>query len=158
MRIIWLAAALIGAAAAGGTAAQAEGRGGGWHGPRHPGAGGAAFDVLRPARHGFGRGPGRRHRREARFDSPAFLYPYGGGGIGGFESVDPHGNGFFAGGGGQVEVAGGRAHYDYDRSYPYEWASAAGGGRGPWAAEEKASPSLPSCEVERGVRVCRGGR
>ena len=89
---------------------------------------------------------------------PGFPYPYGAGFVeGAYGGVDPHGNGFFAGRGGEVRVQGGRPHYDYDRSYPYEWAPAASGGYA-WTVEEEGFDAPPRCGQERGVRVCRGGR
>jgi hypothetical protein len=122
--------------------------------------------VQLPGRHrDFRRGPDRDHRQDGRhrgrfgrgddrFD-PAF------GGIGfvdEFEAVDPHGNGFFAGrGGGQIRLRGGRPYYDYDRSYPYEWASAADGRVG-WVIMGDDADRTPQCGVEHGVRVCRGRR
>jgi len=102
-----------------------------------------------------------RHRRHPRHDGHGddFLFPWGAGGIAGpFEAVDPHGTGFFAAGGGRVRVAGGRPHYDYNRAYPYEWASKAVGSRVWIAEDEVAEPLAAACEVESGVRVCRGGR
>ena len=68
-----------------------------------------------------------------------------------------HGNGFFAGGGGAVRVQGGRPLYEYDRSYPYEWAPA-GRPAGVWTVREGDLQAPPPCGIERGVRVCRGGR
>lgn|GEM_PF-6043068 len=110
----------------------------------------------------FRRGTGRDHRRHDRRNhgrsGERFDLPFGGiGSIDEFEAVDPHGNGFFAGGGGQIRLRGGRPYYDYDRSYPYEWASATGG-RAVWSAIEDDVDEAPQCGVERGVRVCRGRR
>ena len=169
MRIILLLAATLGVAAIG-AAAPAQtghagpGRGGGPNGGWHPGTSGPAFDLLRPSRAELRRGRGhhrhhrrhRRHHRDDRGQDFGFLYPFGA--IAGpFAAVDPHGNGFFAGAGGRVSLDGGRPYYDYDRSYPYEWASAAGGGHGPAADESRFRPEL-RCAVENRVRVCRGGR
>ena len=121
---------------------------------------GRAVDLRRPFRPGLGRGPGRHHRHPGRHGraGPDFLFPYGAGGLAGeFEAVDAYGNGFFAGGGGRVRVDGGRPYYDYDRSYPFEWASAVAAPRS-WAEEEDRPILPPRCVVENGVRVCRGGR
>jgi hypothetical protein len=84
-------------------------------------------------------------------------YAYGAGGFAGpYEAVDPYGTGFFAGAGGGVRLRGGRPQFDYDRSYPYEWASVAGG-REVWEVEEiRAAPPPGRCTMENGVRVCRG--
>jgi len=115
-------------------------------------------------KHDFRRGPdrhdGRRGRHHRRFGRGAasFVFPYGGVGYAEeFAAVDPHGAGFFAGGGGEVRFEGGRPYYDYDRGYPYEWASAAfepssradGFGVGGY---------VERCTAEHGVRVCRGRR
>lgn len=98
-----------------------------------------------------GMGRDRRHGRPDR-DDPYF---YDGGGIAGPTGiVAPYGNGFFAAGGGEVHMRGSRPHYDYDRSYPYEWA----GGALEWRVKEIVEPSTARCTVEKGVRVCRGGR
>ena len=128
-------------------------------------------------RRGKAKGPGRHHgrpgRHPGRFDGhrggfdrdrfrlgrfgrgDAFVVAYGGvGSVEEFEAVEPHGNGFFAGGGGQVTLNGGRPYYDYDRSYPYEWASAARGGAH-WVVDG-AINEPERCTSERGVRVCRG--
>ena len=113
---------------------------------------GPAFGRGRP----FRPGPGRHHRRHRGFGGPAFN-PWGG--IDGpFEAVDPHGNGFFAGAGGRIRSQGGRPYYDYDRAYPYEWASAAAGGSLEWQVEEIVGASAERCTTEKSVRVCRGGR
>jgi hypothetical protein len=107
-------------------------------------------------RPGGDHGPGRdRWRGHQGRDEPVF-YPYSAGGLDApVEAVDPHGNGFFAGGGGEVRIEGGRPHYDYDRSYPYEWAPAGGAGRA--RGGEQARPAQAYCTMENGVRVCRGG-
>jgi hypothetical protein len=98
-----------------------------------------------------------RHRRFERSDGNDFA-AYGSGGIEWpVDGVDRHGNGFFARGGGQLQLQGGRPHYDYDRSYPYEFASAAAGDGGQArTVEEPAIRSGPRCTMESGVRVCRG--
>jgi hypothetical protein len=86
-----------------------------------------------------------------------FLYPYGAGFVeGAYEAVDPHGNGFFAGGGGEVRVQGGRPHYDYDRSYPYEWAPAGRAREFELAEVGPSTEASKRCTFEKGVRVCRG--
>jgi hypothetical protein len=98
------------------------------------------------------------HRRFGRSDGNDFV-AYGSGGIEWpVDGLDRHGNGFFAGGGGQIQLQGGRPHYDYDRSYPYEFASAAarGGGGQARAAGEPTVQSRPRCTMQSGVRVCRG--
>lgn len=111
--------------------------------------------------HDFRRGPGRHHRgrgrHHGRFDRDGDRFALAYGGIGyaeGFEAAGPHGNGFFAGGGGQVRLNGGRPYYDYDRGYPYEWASASRGST-TWVIESGLD-DLARCTSERGVRVCRG--
>jgi hypothetical protein len=158
MRIILLlaaaGAAAIGTAASARPAARFTGSPGawasagghragtGWQGRSRPGM----SRDRRDGRHG-GR-PGRPGRDG--------LFVLDGGGIAGPTGiVAPYGDGFFAGGGGEVRLRGGRPHYDYDRSYPYEWASAAG--RRP-DLEEEARPDepRPRCTLEHGVRVCRG--
>jgi hypothetical protein len=167
MRIIlWLAAGLSVATSGGAAAAErAVGsmvRGGSPHGAWKPGGFGHGWKIMRPDRPRPGRGHGHhdgrdRHRGHDWRADPNILHSYGGGIAYSYEAVDPHGGGFFARGGGEVRVQGGRPHYDYDRSYPYEWASRAGG-RESWANVERGGPSLVHCGRERGVRVCRGGR
>jgi hypothetical protein len=163
MRIILLSLAAIGVAAAGGAAAARPGslamapRGGAHAATGAPGGG-----FISRGHQGFGRGTarGRRHGRFGR-GGGRFGYPFGYFGLGGYgPAVDPHGNGFFAGGGGEIVMAGGRPVYDYDRSYPYEWS--APGGAHASAAERRGRDGRTSavirCTVEHGVRVCRGGR
>ncbi|MEA3008552.1 MAG: hypothetical protein QOJ91_244 [Sphingomonadales bacterium] len=106
---------------------------------------------------GGGHEPRRgRWRRHQGGEAPAIVYPYAAGGLGWpVEAADPHGNGFFAGGGGEVRMEGGRPHYDYDRSYPYEWAPSGGAARS--RSAEPARNSQAYCTMENGVRVCRGG-
>jgi hypothetical protein len=165
MRIILFLSALAGATAASGpAAAQSSGTMGAPRGPVHtvPGfrGGGVVVSMNPRFRRGMTGIPGRhdnprpgRHRFDRGGDG--FLYSYGLGETS--EAIDPHGNGFFAGGGGEIRLRGGRPYYDYDRSYPYEWAPAAGGPMG-WVVEGEALPPEAACGVERGVRVCRGRR
>jgi hypothetical protein len=172
MRIILGLAAALGAAAIGEAAtaqsAPAFSGGGVGAGPGAGAQGGWSSAEGRPApgghrhlRQGWSYGPdrrrGRHHDRPGRHARHGFQAygAYGGAGIAGpVGEVDPHGNGFFAGGGGDIRVRGGRPHYDYDRSYPYEWASATG--RRPQSDEEEsAPPPPPRCTFESGVRVCR---
>jgi len=167
MRITLLLLAAGFSVAASGAAAAAEiargsmVRSGGHHGGWKPGGFGHGVKHWRPSRPHPGRGHWRHERRRGHHWGPdrTVVHSYGGGGLDySYEAVDPHGSGFFAGGGGEVSVRGGRPHYDYDRSYPYEWASsAAGAGRGR-ADEEEGRPAPVHCGVESGVRVCRGGR
>jgi hypothetical protein len=85
------------------------------------------------------------------------LNPYGGGGIAGpVGAVDPYGNGFFNGGGGQIRLRGGQPYFDYDRDYPYEWASAARSREADRAEAEQPARAPARCTFENGVRVCRG--
>jgi hypothetical protein len=108
---------------------------------------------------GMHRGRGRDGHGPGLGGGVGFPYLFAPYGIeGDYEAVDPHGTGFFAGAGGRVRLSGGRPYYDYDRAYPYEWASAAGGGR-PGAGGEPVGWSVAAtrCAVEKGVRVCRGG-
>ncbi|HEX6374488.1 MAG TPA: hypothetical protein VFZ91_02085 [Allosphingosinicella sp.] len=161
MRIIWLLATGAGAAAIGAAApAQSAVASFGHHGPRPgmgaPGGTGPAFDRLRHFRPGMGtdRRHGRHHRRFGR-GGGGFVFPFGGGIAGPFAAIGRYGAGFFSGG--EVRLHGGRAYYDYDRAYPYEWPSAAAGGfdRAGGAAESR--PTV-RCRLEHEVRVCRGGR
>jgi hypothetical protein len=69
--------------------------------------------------------------------------------------IEPYGNGFFARGGGEVRMRDGRPHYDYDRSYPYEFAPPAAASP-ECADDERPAEPPPRCMVEHGVRVCRG--
>jgi hypothetical protein len=159
MRIIfWLAAGL--AATAIGPAAEARPGGatpGGsapswsYGGGHHAGKGGhTGFGI------GWGKADRRPGRHHGRFGRHRF-HPFAGAGIAGpVGEVDPYGNGFFNRGGGQIELRGGRPYYDYDRAYPYEWASTART-QEPESAEAERSASSPArCTFENGVRVCRG--
>jgi hypothetical protein len=141
------------------SAADARGAQGGWT-MAH-----ATPSSAAPARGGFSRGPGRhfagpcvpggprpcRRPRHGGGDSYGLAW---GGGYGDPEAR-PAPVGYF-GGGGEVRVANGRAVYDYDRGYPYEFAS-----RGT-AAPALAALAEPAyrCSVAwlrggEGVRVCR---
>jgi hypothetical protein len=161
MRIILLAAAVISAAAIGTAATARPGGTGSGHGGGQPGTwssgGGHHSGKGGHARFGFGaieldRRHGRHHRR---FDRREF-HPYGGAGIAGpVGEVDPYGNGFFTGGGGRIRLRGGRPYFDYDRGYPYEWASSADA-RQEWAEEARTAKPPGRCGIENGVRVCRG--
>ena len=122
---------------------------------------GPGFGRHHDFRRGKARGPDRHHgrpgRHHGRFDRRGddFAVAYGGiGSVEDFEAVERHGNGFFAGGGGQVRLQGGRPYYDYDRDYPYEWASAAAGSAR-WVVESGIDEPA-RCTAEHGVRVCRG--
>jgi hypothetical protein len=153
MSIILLLSAAMGAAAPGPSGSVVTSRlpvsVGSWQ------AGRRGFDGRRP----FRPGPGRHRPHRGRHGGDDLVLPYGAGGLAlPADWVDPHGNGFFAGAGGQVRVNGGRAYYDYDRAYPYEWSSAAGGGTLEWRVEAFEGPSAERCTAEKGVRVCRGGR
>jgi hypothetical protein len=163
MRIIsWLAAGVAAATLA--TAAPARpGGGGSGHGGGPTGGwsngGGHHAGQGRGTRFGIGAirvdpGHGRHHRRFGRSGRDDFNL-YGGGGIAGpVGEVDPYGNGFFTGGGGQIRLRGGQPHYDYDRSYPYQWASTAAR---PEPDQEATAIQAPArCTVENRVRVCRG--
>jgi hypothetical protein len=165
MRIILLlaAAAMSGPAAAQPSTAV-------HHGKRFtpPGAGSPGWRARADFRRGTAGGWGARRDRRAgghhrRFrDEDLFLQAFGFAEP--FGLADPHGNGFFGGGGGEIRVMHGRPYSDDDRSYPYEWASAAAGPTRRWVVEEGwddsayERTSYPVCSVERGVRVCRGGR
>ncbi|HEX8621142.1 MAG TPA: hypothetical protein VF718_04160 [Allosphingosinicella sp.] len=162
MRIIHFPAAALGAAAiAAAASAQPASNG---HGG-HPGAS-IPFDVGRvvgeraQGRPGWGMHRGRGHgRRGPGFGrgGAGFPYPFAAYGIDGeYRAVDAHGTGFFAGAGGRIRMEGGRPYYDYDRAYPYEWASSAAGGPLEWRAGAIAGPSPERCSLEKGVRVCRG--
>jgi hypothetical protein len=159
MRIIlWLASGVcamaIGSAAAARPGASAPGggppswSGGGWHRAGkggHTGVGNGSMKIdRRPGRH-HGRG-GRRH-----------FHPFLGVGIAGpVGEVHPYGNGFFSGGGGQIQVRGGGPYYDYDRAYPYEWASTARARERDPAEAERPTQAPARCTFENRVRVCRG--
>lgn len=161
MRIIlWLAAG-VAAMAIGPAAAEAKPGTGSWNsggpgvsingGGHHAGNGG--HGRYGP---GFGKGGGRHHGRFGRHGRGGFN-PYGGGGIAGpVWEVDPYGNGFFNGGGGQIRLRGGRPYFDYDRAYPYEWASGARAREPEWAEEAARIQAPARCTFENGVRVCRG--
>ncbi|HEX8239169.1 MAG TPA: hypothetical protein VF574_05445 [Allosphingosinicella sp.] len=158
MRIIFWLAAAVGAAAIG-TAAQAQ-SGAGF---ARQGVGPAASSATGGG-HLSGPGgflvvrPGRGHDRPGRFGRRGRypLYTYGGFGIGGsMETANPYGSGYFADGG-RVRLRDGQPRYDYDRTYPYEWASAATGDD-PWQEEAVPAPEPARCTLEKGVRVCRGG-
>jgi hypothetical protein len=153
MRIILLSLAAIGAASVGGaafaqTTSMTTAHRPGMHAPRAGGTG----DFFRSHR-GFGRGmhrgPRRRHGGSGRGSLPPFYLGLGGYG----EPAPSHGDGFFAGGG-EVRMDGTRPVYDYDRSYPYEWDSAAARAWG--SGEPEAAPTR--CTPELGVQVCRGHR
>ena len=166
MRIIWLLTAAAGAAAIA-TAAPAR-PGGGGHGPglkvgwsngggQHSGKGARTrfgigrIEIDRRDRHRH------RHHRWGRSGRDDFVPYLGGVGIGvAAAELDPWGDGYFSGQGGGISLRGGQPHFDYDRSYPFEWASAARL-REPVraeAADRKEAP--PRCTFENGVRVCRG--
>ena len=161
MRIILLLAAAAGAAAIGTAAAAAPGRSAG-HGSGAQG-GWAATGGHRAGPHRAGNGWKARarsgeDRRRGRFGRPGrdfalFDGGYGLAGPGGL--VEPWGDGFFAGGGGEVRMKGGRPVYGYDRSYPYEWAPASGAPPEGSEAPDRGEPPR-RCTVENGVRVCRG--
>lgn len=164
MRIVLFLLTATAAAASGAALAQSGTMAAGHSGRTHASTASWKPSPAFAGGHDFRRGPDRdrgRHdrRRHGRFGRGAdrFVAPIGGiGHIDEFEAIDPHGNGFFAGGGGEVRLRGGRPYYDYDRSYPYEWASAAAGGDLRW---EAAGPlDVERCTTEHGVRVCRGGR
>lgn len=163
MRIIlWLAAGV--AAMAIGTAAAARPGGtGSGHGGSPPGVwfknGGHHAGKPGHTRIGIGtigvdRRRGGHHGRSGR-DGWRGFNSYGGGGIAGpVGQVDPYGNGFFNGGGGQVRLRAGQPYFDYDRAYPYEWASRHRD-RQDWA-EARTAERPARCTMENGVRVCRG--
>ncbi|HEY0131309.1 MAG TPA: hypothetical protein VGB57_07880 [Allosphingosinicella sp.] len=131
----------------------------GWSRGGGENAGGGLYFRHAPSGIRGYRGQGRqgRHGRFGRHGRDGYS-SYGVFGIGGpAGAVDPWGNGFFNGGGGRIRLHGDRPHYDYDRSYPYEWAPAAGGGEDREdAAGPGASERTPRCTFENGVRVCRG--
>ncbi len=145
------------AAPGGGGPGPGQGAGPSWsYGPgRHvgkpaPAPPGVVAWVGTDRRHGRGHGPRGRHGRH-------LFHPYGGFATSGpVGAVGPYGGGYFAGGGGQIELRGGQPYFDYDRAYPYEWASAARA-REPDRPEEARRPEpRPRCTFENGVRVCRG--
>lgn len=158
MRIMMLLAAAgvaaIGTAAQARPAARFAGSPGGWAAAGGHRAGAGWQGRSRP---GMGRDwrDGRRGGRSGRPGRDGLFIHDGVGIAGPTGIVSPYGNGFFAGGGGEVRLRGGRPYYDYDRSYPYEWAPA---GERPDLDEERrlAEPPPPRCTLEYGVRVCRG--
>ncbi|HEX8224953.1 MAG TPA: hypothetical protein VF605_14125 [Allosphingosinicella sp.] len=165
MRIfLLLTAAAAVAAIATAAPARPAGKPGG-HGAGAPGAWGA--NGRHRARAGWearSRPPmSRGHDRRDGSDRGRFGRP-GGDGVyvrDGFGiawpsgTLAPWGDGFFAGGGGEVRLKGSRPHYDYDRSYPYEWAPSARR-RADRDERSSAAEAPPSCTLEHGVRVCRG--
>ncbi len=161
MRIIlWLAAG-VAAMAIGSAAAARPGGGGSGHGggpPAWSNGGGHHAGQGRVTRLGIGTirvDLGRHHGRFGRSGRDDYG-PYAGGGIAGpVGEVDPYGNGFFTGGGGQIRLRGDRPYFEYDRAYPYEWGSAARE-RQERRAEAQATEPTPRCTMENGVRVCRG--
>jgi hypothetical protein len=153
MRIIMLSLAAIGAAAVAGAAlaqpaSPTAGPPPGAHAPPLPGD---SFRGHRGLDRGTAPGPRRHHRRPGR-GVPLFAY-FGFDGYG--APLEPYGDGFFARGGGEVRMQSGRPVYDYDRSYPYQWAS---GVAPAWAESGPDAREAPRCTLERGVRVCRGRR
>lgn len=160
MRIYFWLAAGVGAMAIGTAAAARPGGTSSGHGGNPPGTwSSGGHHGGNYARRGLGPGVskgdhGRRHGRFGRHGRDR-SNAYGGGGVvGPVVAVDPYGNGFFNGGGGEIRLRGGRPHYDYDRAYPYQWASAAGE-----RLEEERVRTVerpPRCTFENGVRVCRG--
>jgi hypothetical protein len=168
MRIILGLAAALGAAAIGGAATARSalafsGQGASPQGAWSPAGGQRGVAGHRHKGTGWSNGPERRHgRHDGRFGRHGRhgFHSYGSFGAAGIaspvEEADPHGNGFFAGDGGGIRLRGGRPYFEYDRAYPYEWASTAGG-RPQWDEEEEsAPPPPPRCTFESGVRVCRG--
>ena len=163
MRITLFLTAALGAAAIGGAAvAQSattnSGQGENRHRVSHGVSGGLVRgDRVRGDVRGTAPHRGRHHDRRHDRHSPGLACAYGGIGYAEeFVRVDPYGTGFFAGGGGEVRMRGGRPVYDYDRSYPYQWNS------GPAESAEvrggESSSARLRCTLDRGVRVCRGGR
>jgi hypothetical protein len=163
MRIIlWLAAGVAAATLATAAPARPGGNGSG-HGGSPAGGwsngGGHYAGQGRVTRFGIGairvdRRRGRHHGRSGRSGRDDSNI-YGGGGIAGpVAEVDPYGNGFFTGGGGQIRLRGRQPHFDYDRGYPYQWASPAA--RPELDQEALATQTPARCTVENRVRVCRG--
>lgn len=164
--ISWLAAGAAAIAIATAAPARPGGTGSG-HGSLKVGwsGGGGHYKAGRGRSH-FGIGPigiDRRHGRHRggfgrRDFHPYGPYgPYGAGGIAGpVGEVDPYGNGFFNGGGGRIRLRGGRPYYDYDRAYPYEWASATRPPDPDRAEAARRTEAPARCTFENGVRVCRG--
>ena len=104
----------------------------------------------RPAR-GHGPGPSRG------YGGYGFYGGYGGGLIEDPESYRDQG--FFAGSA-DARAENGRAAYDYDRAYPYDWYRE-GSARTSLVRAEPRPTAAPDyrCRIERaGVRVCRGRR
>jgi hypothetical protein len=160
MRIILLAAAVIGSAAIGTAAAARPGSAGSGHGPPGTWSSGGGHHSGRRGDAGFATGGpkgDRRHHRFGRFGRDDFN-SYGAAGIAGQAGIaDPYGNGFFTGGGGRIKLRGGRPYFDYDRSYPYEWAPALGLPEREDEEEPRSAERPGRCTFENGVRVCRGG-
>jgi hypothetical protein len=167
MRIISGLAAGLAAIAIGSAAEARPGGAGSGHGASPPGVwfktggnhgGKGGYGRSGPGAIGGDRHHGRhegRDGRSGRYGRNSFDL-YGGGGIAGpVGEVDPYGNGFFNGGGGRIRLRGGHPYFDYDRAYPYEWASAAPT-RQERPDEARASEPPPRCSFENGVRVCRG--
>lgn len=161
MRIILGLAAGVVAMAIGTAAAARPGGTGSGHGGSPPGVwSNAGHQAGKGGRTRFGIGTtkvdrrhGRHHGQSARRD----LHPNGGAGIADpVGGVDPYGNGFFTGGGGQIRLRGGQPYFDYDRAYPYEWNRAAGARDGDRPSEARAAEPRARCTFENGVRVCRG--
>ncbi|HEX8124660.1 MAG TPA: hypothetical protein VF548_03685 [Allosphingosinicella sp.] len=118
-------------------------------------------DWRRDDRHGPGRGRGRD--RWDRWDRYGGSYGYDGydghglyGGVAVGGRADPYGGGFFAGGGGRIDLEGGRPRYDYDRAYPYEFGSAAAGRGDRSEGQDRPAERPGRCTMENRVRVCRG--
>jgi hypothetical protein len=174
MRNILGLAAALGAAAIGESAAAQSapafsgGGGGAGAGPSAGAQGGWSSAEGRSApgghrhlRQGWSYGPDRRRGRHHDRPERHGFHPYGAYGAAGIpgpvEEADPHGNGFFAGGGGGgIRLRGGRPYYDYDRAYPYEWASAVGRRQARAEERPRAAEPRPRCTIENSVRVCRG--
>jgi hypothetical protein len=109
--------------------------------------------------HGGGHDHGRD--RDRGFDDDVFLGDYWGydeDGDGYVETIPMADQfGFFATGGQVIQHQGARPTYNYDRGYPYEWFNGAPGGAAALSSETYGPrPGGMSCDVEAGVRVCRG--
>jgi hypothetical protein len=164
MRLIYWLAAGIGAVAIATAAPARPGGGSPGHGKGFQGwsnGGGLPGGKGGHARPGTGWSNGgvdhrRHHRRHGRFRQD--YHVYGGAGIvGPVGEIGRYGNGYFTGGGGEIRLKGGRPHFDYDRAYPYEFASVAGGRRDREEEEAMRPAERPGrCTFENGVRVCRG--
>jgi hypothetical protein len=120
-------------------------------------------ESIRP-RHGVQRGG---FGRIGRIGGRGFAGGIGVIGYGGNLIVDPDlyegDDGFFAGSA-DVRRRGGRAAYDYDRAYPYDWYRDSPSSRPAdrrdveRGALRHSGPNEVHCSVERAaVRVCRGG-